>query len=270
MVFSVNLTADSSTVCAGGDDLSICKTNVHISTTPVISGLPVDLVLINKVTDSADGTKYENVATLPGSVNPTSTITDASGSETVLYTSGMDASNNPDTGLLLDIGIKALYDNTNCDTEWIRINPPDETLNAFLNPENPEQHLTVLWADGESQALNKYIVEYNSTPIPGHVISWKFKFWTLQTLNEAALDMTQNEEEPRFFDELTQEEQEYLLDNCEPDYDGTGPSDYGQIESSSETDSNGIAESTYTVGTEAGLIEIIGENNNIYRVAREE
>ncbi|NLB78492.1 MAG: hypothetical protein GX796_06520, partial [Clostridiaceae bacterium] len=271
-VFSVNLSANSSTVCAGGDDLDICRTNVHISTTPVISGLPVSLSLINKVTDSADGTKYENVATLPGSANLTNLVTDATGSETVLYTSGMDASNNPDTGLLLDIGIKAICDSTEMDTQWIRITPPDETLAAFLDPEaeEPKPKLEFLWADGESQALNRYIVKYNSTPIPGHVISWKFKFWTLQTLNEAALEMTQNEEEPRFFDELTEEELDYLLDNCEPDYDGTGPSDYGQIESSSETDSNGIAESTYTAGFEAGLLEIIAENNNIYRAARAE
>ena len=256
-VFNIGIDADHTSICAGGDDLNICKTYVHVFTTPSgISGLPVSFSLVSKVTDNADGTIYTNVATSPGTVSPTSIITDAVGTETVIYISGTNASSDPDTGLLLDIGIKAIYEGTDCDTRWIRLNPPQETLEIFLDPikGRPLNELVA----SETQVLNTLTVTYNNVPIAGHSISWKFRFWTWKTLDDAALT-----EYGLFFDQLDIDQQEYIFSHYGPDYEGTGPSDFGEIEPNSTTDSSGIARAIYTIGVEGGYIEINAADHHI-------
>lgn len=113
-------------------------------------------------------------------------------------------------------------------------------------------------ADGESQVKNKFILKYGSTPIQGHTINWKFKFWTLDTLQQASQDQYGKD----FYD-LTVEEQESIFNTTPPDYEGTGSSEYGSLTSSSITDSSGIATSIYTSGTEPGYIEFWAQDGNI-------
>lgn len=105
---------------------------------------------------------------------------------------------------------------------------------------------------------NKFILKYGSTPIQGHTINWKFKFWTLDTLQQASQDQYGKD----FYD-LTVEEQESIFNTTPPDYEGTGSSEYGSLTSSSITDSSGIATSIYTSGTEPGYIEFWAQDGNI-------
>ena len=113
-------------------------------------------------------------------------------------------------------------------------------------------------ADGESQAKNKVKISYNNTPLPNHTINWKFKFWTWNTLDDGAMT-----EYGLFFDQLDIDQQEYIFSHYGPDYEGTGPSDFGEIEPNSTTDSSGIARSIYTIGVEGGYIEINATDHNI-------
>ena len=95
--------------------------------------------------------------------------------------------------------------------------------------------------------MNRLVLTYWDTTIPGHVINWVFKFWTMSSLNAAA---------GGDFESLSDTEKEAIFVNTAPNYTGNGPSDYGSLTSSSSTDSCGVAESIYTSGWEEGYIEI--------------
>ncbi|HOK56834.1 MAG TPA: hypothetical protein PKV21_05025 [bacterium] len=143
-------------------------------------------------------------------------------------------------------------------------------LDIFLDPET-EEPLDYLIADGESQALNKVKIQYNSTPLPNHTISWKFKFWKYDTIlitmdssaqiiyNKSLWDLEDEEWEGVF---------NLSFEFADPDYEGTSDIQYGSITPTSQTNQNGIATSIFTAGTEAGFIEIWVCDNDFRIVER--
>jgi len=65
------------------------------------------------------------------------------------------------------------------------------------------------------------------------------------------------------FDELTPEQQEEIFDDTTPDYEGTDSQTYGTLSDTSvETDEDGVAETTYTLGTAEGYAEFILADEN--------
>ena len=104
---------------------------------------------------------------------------------------------------------------------------------------------------------------YNSTPLPNHTITWKFRFWKYETVDNAA-----QSKYGVHFDELSASQQEEIFNTTPADYEGTHSDTYGSITSTSTTDSSGIATSIYTAGVEAGFIEFWYEDRSIKKAKR--
>jgi len=264
-VFAINLNSDKNVICAGGSttpDLDICKTKITASTTPTLSGITVNFQIAgNKGVDTIEGETYYNVGTQQGNLTASSGITDSSGEASVYLISSEDAS-SPETQLYYYEAVECLYDGVEIESVWVRYDPPQYNLEIFLDPET-EQPLEYLIADGESQAMNKLKVEYNTTPLPNHTINWKFRFWKYETVDNAA----QNKYGVHF-EELSASQQEEIFNTTPPDYEGTDSSIYGTLTSSSTTDTDGIATSIYTAGTEAGFIEFWWEERSVKKAKR--
>ena len=244
-VFTISISANPETICAGGDDLEICKTELVDKITPDLEGKTIDFTIVeNNLGESLDN----------GTLSASSALTDENGEAMVTLTSSSYSSNSDeDPPVDFKVMVEAKYKSIT-DTVEIQYIPSDGVLNIFLDP-NTETPLEYLIADGESQAKNKIHISYDGENIPEHAINWSFRFWTFDTLGE------------NFFD-LTSEEQESVLNTASPDYEGTGASPYGSITSSSETNSSGIDSSTYTAGTVAGIIEIGAIDTHIYSIWR--
>jgi len=244
-VFTISISANHETICAGGDGLEICKTELVAKFTPDLEGKTIDFTIVeNNLGESLDN----------GTLSASSALTDENGEAMVTLTSSSYSSNSDeDPPVDFKVMIEAKYKSIT-DTVEIQYMPSEGVLNIFLDP-NTETPLEYLIADGESQAKNKIHISYDGENIPEHTINWSFRFWTFDTLGED------------FFD-LTPEEQESVLNTASPDYEGTGTSPYGSITSSSETNSSGIASSTYTAGTVAGIIEFVAADTHINPIWR--
>jgi hypothetical protein len=133
-----------------------------------------------------------------------------------------------------------------------------------LDPNNPTQRLDEL-TEGDT-ALNRLkVTAYEKSPLSGHTIEWKFKFWTMDTLDDYAFV-----EYGVYWEDLDVDEQVYIFNNHAPDYEGNGPSVYGQLTPSSDvTDSEGLSESLYTAGSECGYVEIYAIDTKINVLLRQ-
>jgi len=255
--FTISLSANPTTICAGGDDLEICKSEITATTTPALAGLTITFNII--------GNNLE-ISLNNGSLNSSNAVTNQNGKAIVTLTSSSYSSNpEEDPPVNFKVTVKAEYENWE-DTVEIKYNPPDGDLSIFLDPEG--EPLDYLIADGESEAGNRLTVKCESTtpatPIPGHTINWQFRFWTIETLEGAS-----QEEYGRSFFDLDDDERKNLFTITPATYPwGTGMSPYGSITSSSITNSSGIASSIYTAGTVAGIIEIGAADTHIYPIWR--
>ncbi len=265
----VSGSASPSTICAGGNinpNLDIHKAEIIATTIPTISGIPISFKITgDKGYDGIEEKEYYDVGESRGNLSSTSGTTGSDGKIGVIYISGSDSS-NPETFLYYSVAIGAFYQDTQLDTQYIQINPPQMDLDIFLDPET-EQPLEYLIADGESQAKNKVYLTFNNNPVSGREIEWLFRFWTIEQLNEVSQEMCNKD----FYD-LDSQQQEYILSNISnfkaPKYVGSGPCEYGRITSFGKTtpygltDENGQDTSIYRVGTIAGYVEIgVAENN---------
>ena len=253
-VVQLTVEADSEAICAGGDDLGVCRTDVTATIHPAMAGKTINFSISgDKGVDTSRGIIYYDVGSSRGSLNSTTATTNSSGQATVQLTSGADAS-NPDTYLYFSVAVKASLENVDSDTTWVEYDLPNEELQIFINPETGEP-LEYLEADGKSQVLNKLIVSYHSQGIPGHSITWTFRFWDKTTLDSAA---------GGDFESLSDAQKEAIFATTNPDYEGNGPSDYGELTPlTSITDSSGMATAIYTAGTKVGYIEFQTADSNI-------
>jgi hypothetical protein len=262
-VYDISVETEYEYICAGEDNVAGETTLVTATFSPAIAGLTLYFSTpSDQIYDDSDIVTYYDVGGDKGTLSNNSAVTNSNGYASVYLMSGEDAS-NWDTMLYYSVAVKATYDNTKSDTTLVEYDPPCNNYDCFLDPNNPTQRLDEL-TEGET-ALNRLTVTaYCENPIPGHTINWKFKFWTMDTLDDAAI-----EEFEVSFDELDVEEQEYIFNNYAPDYEGNGPSDYGALTPHSDaTDSEGISESLYTAGSESGYVEIDATDFDIFVAER--
>ncbi|MCX7705154.1 MAG: hypothetical protein N2115_02705 [bacterium] len=158
-VYRVELSTSKDIVCAGGKDAEICKAEITGTTKPPIVGIQIEFEIVgNKGYDGIEDKTYYDIETADSgrfSSGRTydSGITNAEGKAIVTYISGQDAS-NPETQLYFYPIIKASSGGAGCDTIEIRIDPPEISLEIFLDPETQES-VEYIIADGESQVMNR-------------------------------------------------------------------------------------------------------------------